>query len=375
MNNIVISDLYKRIQTLCDYFKFNNNLYNTLYSVLRQGVFSNRTLNILNDVKKIKGLDDNTLKFVDKITEDIIIVGKKIEEINEMKQKLNKKLETLKEEFKKRNLPTDELKITEKNNLDSLAEMENYLNLLKEDEKKLEEIFKTLNQEKQAGEEFDKELEQDTNLVDKAIFTTASVVAANNVKALVNPDASTLNDILNYYATNKIGDETFSVKIARDTNNDVINIELTHKGSTVDESRPKFIISYTDVSLKNNDFLYQIINDYASANVTKAEGMQNGVYMNVSESGDTLEMENFDDRQTGQVKDHIERVQSEENMIHVSDEERKELERKNRHVRVREMDNNIGGKVAPGILMTIIVTVVLTISVVIANGIFNFLKG
>lgn len=375
MKDIIISDLYKRIQTLCNYFTFDNNLYNTLYSVLKQGVFSNRTLNILNDVKKIKGLDNNTLNFVNQITSDIIVIGKKIEEINEAKQKLYEKLEKLKEEFKKRKLPTEELKITEKANLGSLSEMEGYLALLKEESKKLDEIKDALNKEKQAGDAFDKDLVKDTKLVDKEDLENANKVARENVKTLVNPDESTLNDILNYYNQNKIGDETFSIKFIKDKNNDVINIELTHKGTTVDESRPKFIISYTDVSLRQNDFLFSIINDYASNNTTKAEGLQNGNYINVSDSGDTLEMENFDERETTGVKQHIDRVQNENDMVYVTDEEKKELERENRHVRVREMDSNIGGKVGPGILMTIIVTIVLTVSVVIANGIFNFLKG
>lgn len=236
MNNIVISDLYKRIQTLCNYFKFDNNLYNTLYSILKQGVFSNRTLNILNDVKKIRGLDNNTLGFVNKITEDIITVGKKIEEINETKQKLNEKLEILKEEFKKRNLPTDELKIVERNNLDSFKEIEDYLNLLKAEDKRLDEIKAALNREKQAVEEFDDAFKLDTELVNKKAF-------------------------------------------------------------------------------------------------------------------------------------------EEKNMIYVAEEDHSELERKDTHVIEREMDNNIGGKVGPNILLVIVTILVLCVSFVIANGIFNFLKG
>lgn len=374
MQDIVVKDLYNRLIQLRNAFLQYQNDFNAIDNILRNNVFSDNSINVLRNITFRYKLNDTTSKFISNIISDITVVKEKYDAIKEKKSYLQNKLSILEDELKKRGLPSSNFVISMRCNITSLNELNKYYKQLLEDEIRLNKIMSALNVEKQKEEESSiTTLEEKVEICDKKELLIEQEELKQNVNNYLNPDEDSLMSILHEYSKT----DGFEIKIINNDGNS-LTIELENINSASNE-KPKTTITFTNISDSNYEFLWKVISYYADANNVSDEIIKDGIYKNVSDNGNILELNNFSNDNISTIQEYVKKIQtnntSTSNNLEVSVDDIVESENENNNVILKkDNDLSIAAKIGPNILMMLVLVGILVASVFIANGIFNFLK-
>lgn len=370
MQDIVVKDLYNRLVQLRNAFLQYQNDFNAIDNILRNNVFCDNSINILRNITFRYKLNDNTSKFICDIINDITIIKEKYDAIKEKKTSLQNKLSILEKELKNRGLPTSNFVISSRSNISSLNELTKYYELLLEDEIRLNKIMNALTVEKENDKKDEEIIESKLEEINNNDIKIKEEQVVQNSNCFINPGEDELMNILSKY------NENVYTKIINNKNTNIV-IELKCCNNENNTTYDKTTITYDNIGDANYEFLWEIIGLYARNNSTKDEEIVNGVYKNISDSGNVLEMINFSMNNIEIIKAYIKQnqlIKPNSNNVEIVVDEDIESNSNDNVSLDKEKKLNFAAVIGPNILLMVVLVGILVASVFIATSIFNFLK-
>lgn len=146
-NDIVIDNLYNRLVILRDLFANYKEDYNSINGFLKDTIFCNKAIMYINDLVHRYVLTDSVVAFINGIVRDLKIITEKYDIIKTKKQVLRRKLKNLNLTRAEKKLPPSDIRISNLRNLGTLNELNHYIQILDEEEEKINQEFNILDQE------------------------------------------------------------------------------------------------------------------------------------------------------------------------------------------------------------------------------------
>lgn len=233
--------------------------------------------NIKSDVPEIPLYFEYMYNAID----SVVKLDKQINDAMDEAQKLN---EEIRAEFANRNIPYEIQFVRDNSFLDMTFDQKlNFLEQLRADNETLKDKLKTFEVEKKLGDEFDKKLdEKEVSMGGVLSPNQVSEIdkiqrdASNNYRLIVNPALDVVMNNINFYKDNQSENSVFDLKINYEKS-DSVDLEISFKGTSVNEKYPKIVFNFTDVEHFNSEILPHVTNDYAKDGINEVSKNENEI--------------------------------------------------------------------------------------------------
>lgn len=301
---MTIVEIKSSIKRLENFFKDNVNASQAINKILTTTNSAGEILEYLKQVEKVN-TSPYIQNYIEGVKKELYKFEKVEKEIKQAEYKLDSLINEIKDELIKRNINVEGIelrKLTYDRN--DLQKQQDYLKELELRYKYLDETRQSIHKEKEVGQRFQEGFQEGEKTAENIKKIDDEV--EKNIKELVNPDSQTVVNYLNFFYSNRKSDSNVSIKIEKEPGGSRRTLSVTNVGTSVSEKEPKAIFYFNDSEYFDKEIMPRIIGVYKNENVEQASLYENNSYQEISESGDSLEINNMN-RQTIQEKSALER--------------------------------------------------------------------
>ena len=264
-----LEDIKNSLREVLPFFDSDSSYYQIISNCALSNVSAEEMLSEFSSLRNIKSEAPEVSLYFENMYNAInsfVVVNKRINDAMDEAQKLNEEIAF---EFSKRNVSYNTEFVRDNSFLQmSFEQRKNFLDKLLLDNEVLKGKLKSFEVEKKLGDEFDNKLEEKDVSFDGVLPNQVSEIdkiqrdASDNYKLIVNPSLDVVMSNVNFYKDNQSDNSIFDMTINYEKS-DSVDLEISFKGSNVNEKFPKIIFNFSDVSYFNSDILPRVTNDYA----------------------------------------------------------------------------------------------------------------
>ena len=272
-----------------------------------------------------------------------------------LEEEINKKATEINENLHSRGVDIEQ-EVLKSGVMETYKDNRNYSDKLEKEKDTLENVEKTMEQEKSIGNKFGESFDN-KSMAFGSELEKANIQAEQNIKNIINPTKEDTLGFINYLKEECKDNNNTNIKIVKPSSNtNVRQVEIFYSGNNVSEKDARYVLIFTDSDEFEKDIMPSIVTDYAILETTDYTHTEDGDYTNVAESGNTLELENMDDEVVNETSSYI------DNMQNVNNANLEKQRQNSKFVRVRQNDY---GKVNLVITLISIVVVLCIISLIL----------